>query len=142
MIQTVQADSLITLNYRIALENGPTVMDTFEGTPATLHLGCGELLPSLEACLTGLAIGQRQTFVLPPERAFGPHNPELVERVKREHMKEEVIEPMSVMEFVAPDGSRYQGLVREIDERLAVIDFNHPLAGKAIRFEVEVIGIL
>lgn len=142
MTQTVQADSLITLNYRIALDNGAAVMDTFQGTPATLHLGCGELLPSLEACLTGLGVGERKVFTLPPERAFGAYQPDLVEKVKREHMKEEAIEPMSVMEFVAPDGSRYQGLVREIDERVATIDFNHPLAGKTIRFEVEVIGIL
>jgi FKBP-type peptidyl-prolyl cis-trans isomerase SlpA len=48
---------------------------------------------------------------------------------------------MSIMEFTAPDGSRYSGLVREIDAQSALIDFNHPLAGKAIRFEVEVIGI-
>lgn len=142
MSQTVQANSFITLNYRISLENGATVMDTFQGTPATLHLGCGELLPSLEACLTGLNVGQRKTFSLPPAQAFGDYQPNLVERVKREHMKEETIEPMSVMEFVAPDGSRYQGLVREVDEQLAVIDFNHPLAGKTIEFEVEVIGIL
>lgn len=142
MSQTVRADSLITLNYRISLEGGPTVIDTFQGTPATLHLGCGELLPTLEACLTGLEVGQRQQFTLTPERAFGEHKADLVERVKREHMAEEAIEPMSVMEFVAPDGSRYQGLVREIDERIAVIDFNHPLAGKTIHFEVEIVGIL
>ena len=66
---------------------------------------------------------------------------ELVERVKREHMPEEEIEAMSIMEFTAPDGSRYSGLVREIDAQSALIDFNHPLAGKAIRFEVQVIGI-
>ena len=81
-------------------------------------------------------------FTLAPEEAFGPHNPELVERVKREHMPEEEIEPMTIMEFGAPNGSRYSGLVREINETFAVVDFNHPLAGKTIRFEVEVIGVL
>ena len=48
---------------------------------------------------------------------------------------------MSIMEFTAPDGSRYSGLVREIDEQSALVDFNHPLAGKSIRFEVDVIGV-
>ncbi|NMG76994.1 FKBP-type peptidyl-prolyl cis-trans isomerase [Aromatoleum diolicum] len=142
MTQTVQPNSLVTLHYRIALENGQPLISTFEGTPATLQLGVGELLPTLERLLAGMEVGKHQLFTLAPQEAFGPHNPELVERVKREHMPEEEIEPMTIMEFAAPDGSRYSGLVREIDAVSAVVDFNHPLAGKTIRFEVEVIGIL
>ena len=140
--QIVQPDSLITLHYRIATPDGQPLIDTFRSTPATLQLGVGELAPTLERLLAGIEVGKRQVFLLEPDQAFGPHNPALVEKVKREHMPDEDIEPMSIMEFTAPDGSRYSGLVREIDERMAVIDFNHPLAGKAIRFEVEVIGIL
>ncbi len=142
MSQSVQSNSLITLNYRIELDNGTTMIDTFQGTPATLQLGAGEMMPALEACLTGLAVGERKTVTLAPEQAFGDYKDELVERVRREHMTDETVEPMSIMEFVAPDGSRYQGLVREVNDDVAVIDFNHPLAGKTIRFEVEVIGIL
>jgi FKBP-type peptidyl-prolyl cis-trans isomerase SlpA len=140
--QTVQPDNLVTLHYRIALDNGQPLISTFDGTPATLQLGAGELLPALEALITGLQVGEHKRFDLTPEQAFGPYRDELVERVKREHMPDEDIEPMSIMEFTAPDGSRYSGLVREIDAQSALIDFNHPLAGKSIRFEVEVIGIL
>lgn len=140
--KTVQPDSLVTLHYRITLENGQPLISTFEGTPATLQLGAGELLPSLERLLAGLAEGSEQLFTLDPEQAFGPHRAELVERVKREHMPEEEIEPLSIMEFYAPDGSRYSGLVREIDAESALIDFNHPLAGKRIRFEARIIGVM
>lgn len=140
--QIVQPDSLITLHYCIAMPGGQPLINTFEGTPATLQLGAGELAPTLERLLAGVEVGKRQVFMLEPEQAFGPHNPALVEKVKREHMPDEDIEAMSIMEFTAPDGSRYAGLVREIDEQAAVIDFNHPLAGKSICFEVEVIGVL
>ncbi|WP_018990893.1 FKBP-type peptidyl-prolyl cis-trans isomerase [Aromatoleum toluclasticum] len=142
MTQTVQPNSLVTLHYCIALENGQPLISTFEGTPATLQLGAGELLPTLERLLTGLTVGTRQQFTLAPEEAFGPHNPELIEHVKREHMPEGEIEPMTIMEFGAPDGNRYSGLVREIDDVRAIVDFNHPLAGKTIRFEVDIIGVL
>lgn len=142
MTQFVQPDSLVTLHYRIAMENGQPLISTFEGTPATLKLGVGELLPSLERLLAGIEVGQHRLFTLSPQEAFGPHQPDLVERVKREHMPEEEIEPMTIMEFAAPDGSRYSGLVREINDEFAIVDFNHPLAGKTIRFEVEVIGII
>lgn len=140
--QTIEANSLVTLHYRITLPNGQPLISTFEATPATLQLGAGEMLPGMEKLLLGLAPGARQMFELTPENAFGPHRTELVERVKREHMPDEEIEAMSIMEFTAPDGSRYSGLVREIDAQSALIDFNHPLAGKHIRLEVEVIGIL
>lgn len=139
--QTITATSLVTLNYRISLPDGQPLISTFEGTPATLQLGAGEMLPSLEKLLVGLEAGSFHVFELEPEDAFGAHRAELVERVKRAHMPDEEIEPMSIMEFTAPDGSRYSGLVREIDAQSALIDFNHPLAGKAIRFEVQVIGI-
>src|SRR5690606_25457336 len=103
---TVQPDNLVTLHYRIALDNGQPLISTFDGTPATLQLGAGELLPALEALITGLQVGEHKRFDLTPEQAFGPYRDELVERVKREHMPDEDIEPMSIMEFTAPDGSR------------------------------------
>lgn len=142
MTKTVQPDSLVTLHYRIALENGQPLISTFEGTPATLQLGAGELLPTLETVLTGLAEGAEQQFTLAPEQAFGAHRAELIERVRREHMPEEEIEALTIMEFSAPDGTRYSGLVREIDAESALIDFNHPLAGKTILFEVRIIGVV
>ena len=142
MSTTIQPDSLVTLHYRITLDNGQPLISTFEGTPATLQLGNGELLPSLEKLLTGLESGSEQAFDLQAEEAFGAWRPELVERVQRRNMPEEQIEAMSIMEFTAPDGSRYSGLVREIDDESALIDFNHPLAGKRIRFEVRVVGIM
>jgi|TARA_R110001583_G_scaffold195420_1_gene373096 FKBP-type peptidyl-prolyl cis-trans isomerase SlpA len=138
--QTVADNSLVTLHYRITLTNGQPLISTFEATPATLQLGAGEMLPAMEKLIVGLEVGSNHVFELEPENAFGPHREELVERVKREHMPAEEIEAMSIMEFSAPDGSRYSGLVREIDAESALIDFNHPLAGKNIRFEVKIIG--
>ena len=142
MNQTVLAESLVTLHYRISLPNGQPLLSTFEATPATLKLGAGEMLPTMEKLILGLPVGSRRAFDLCAEEAFGPHRPELVERVRREHMPSQEIEALSIMEFVAPDGSKYSGLVREVDDTSALIDFNHPLAGKPIRLEVEIIDAL
>lgn len=142
MTKVVEANSLVTLNYRISMENGQPLISTYEGQPATLQLGAGEMLPTLENCFVGLEEGSDHKFTLTPDQAFGPHRDDLIEIVARKHMPEEDIEPMSVMEFTAPDGSRYSGLVREIDQEKAVIDFNHPLAGKTIHLEVQIIGVL
>ena len=142
MTQIVQPDSLLTLHYRISLENGQPLISTFESTPATMQLGRGDIAPTLERCLAGDTVGERHTFLLEPENAFGAHREDLVEKVRLEDFPDgAAVEPLVIMEFTAPDGTRYPGLIREVGDTHATIDFNHPLAGKAIRFEVEIIGV-
>lgn len=143
MTQTVQADSLVTLHYRLALESGQDLVSTFDSTPATLKLGSGELAPNLEKCLVGLQPGEMHAFLLAPEEAFGTHNPALMERIRRSLLPGAAeLEEMSMIEFSAPNGAKYSGMVRELSAEHALIDFNHPLAGQTVRFEVQVIGIL
>lgn len=143
----VRPDSLVTLHYRVATGNDVEIVSTFGSTPATLQLGSGELAPTLEACLVDLPIGERHVFLLEPAQAFGPHNPALLKRISRSELPGggADIGVLSLIEFEAPGefgGAKFAGLVREIDDESALIDFNHPLAGKPIRFEVEVIGVL
>jgi FKBP-type peptidyl-prolyl cis-trans isomerase SlpA len=140
----VKLDSLVTLHYRVATADDTEVVATFGATPATLQLGSGELAPTLEACLEDLPVGEHHVFLLEPAQAFGPHNPELVKRLPKSELPKggEGIEPLTLVEFEAPNGAKFAGLVRELDATSALVDFNHPLAGKSIRFEVEVIGIL
>lgn len=143
MSEVVTARSLLTLHYRLALADDTDLVSTFGAKPATLQLGSGELAPVLERCLIDLPAGQRTVFLLEAEQAFGPHNPQLMQRFARDELPDPgELREMALIEFKAPDGAAYTGLVRELSATEALIDFNHPLAGKAIRFEVEVIGIL
>ena len=102
MSEAIQANSLVTLHYRISLPSGQPLISTFNATPATLQLGAGEMLPAMEKLLIGLMPGTHHVFELAADEAFGPYREELVERVKREHMPDEEIEAMSIMEFTAP----------------------------------------
>jgi FKBP-type peptidyl-prolyl cis-trans isomerase SlpA len=147
MTDHVKLDSLVTLHYRIATADDIEVISTFGSTPATLQLGSGELAPPLEACLDELPVGEHHVFLLEPAQAFGPHNPDLVHRLPKSELPNggADIGPLTLVEFAAPSGlggGKFAGLVREIDDAGALVDFNHPLAGKSIRFEVEVIGVL
>ena len=143
MTQTVSADSLITLHYRVATGDDTELVSTFDSTPATLQLGSGELAPTLEQCLLGVAVGERHVFLLQPEQAFGRHNPELLQRVGRADLPPSASPELhGLIEFASPAGARFTGIVRELDDAAVLVDFNHPLAGKHVRFEVELIGIL
>lgn len=140
---TVAADSLLTLHYCLATEEGEELVSTFGHTPAVIQLGSGELAPPFERCLIGLSPGAWQRFDLAAEEAFGPRQPELLRRVARRVLPAETAPELhGRIAFTAPNGQSFYGIVREIDEEAVLLDFNHPLAGQALSFEAEIIGIL
>jgi len=143
----VTETAYLTLHYRLAAVDGANIVSTFADNPATLQLGNGQLAPFLEACLIGLTEGTHQTFELPPERAFGPRNPELIRPVSLATLEQnsgptEDYAIGDLVEFAAPGGGQFAGVLRKIDHENAVFDFNHPLAGQSLQFEVKIIGIM
>ena len=145
---TIQSGSFLTLHYRLAGPDGADVINTFHDKPATLSLGAGQLAPAIEARLIGLAEGASQTFELAPGEAFGERNPELMQRVKLSLLRQ-LGDPDAeygvgdVVQFPTPDGQgAYAGVVREMGDGWMLFDFNHPLAGQPVRFEVQVLGVL
>ena len=140
---TVRSDSYLTLHYRITALDGEEFLSTFDMSPATLQMGSGQLAENLESVLIGLPAHETFVFELEPEQAFGKHNARLVERIARSGLPEGMeLKENSVVEFTAPNGGTFSGFLREIDEMHALFDFNHPLAGQPIQFEVEIIGIM
>jgi FKBP-type peptidyl-prolyl cis-trans isomerase SlpA len=146
-ISEVKSGSHVTLHYRLSLADGTNVVNTFGDKPATLLLGAGQLAAPLEEILVGMKVGHHSTFQLEAGQAFGPRNPELIQRVtlatlRANAMVGEDFTPGDLIEFNAPGGGRYAGVLKEVGETSALFDFNHPLAGQALTFEVQIIGIL
>ena len=144
----IAAGSFLTLHYRLAGPAGD-IINTFDGKPATLTLGSGELAPAVEQRLIGLEEGARATFEIPAGEAFGERNPDMQQWVARKLLNE-LGDPMErytlgdVVQFPTPDGlGSYAGTVLQVAEDGAVLfDFNHPLAGQPVTFEVHLIGVL
>ncbi|HSV60790.1 MAG TPA: FKBP-type peptidyl-prolyl cis-trans isomerase [Variovorax sp.] len=139
--------SFLTLHYRLAGPAGD-VINTFNDKPATLSLGTGELSPAVEQRLLGLAEGTHTTFELAPGEAFGERNPEMLQWVARKLLAQ-MGDPLEkyavgdVVQFPTPDGQgSYAGAVIETSDTAVRLDFNHPLAGQAVTFEVRLIGVL
>lgn len=147
-VNAIQPGSFLTLHYRLTGPNGDDIVNTFNDKPATLSMGSGELAPAMESRLIGLSEGARATFQLAPGEAFGERNPELLQWVKLALLHQlgdpdEQYHVGDVVQFPTPDGQgAYAGVVREVDADRVLFDFNHPLAGVAVGFEVQVIGVL
>ena len=145
---TVQPGSFLTLHYRLAGPQG-YIINTFGDKPATLSLGSGELTPAVEQRLLGLEEGTRTTLEIPAGEAFGERNADMQQWVARKLLSE-LGDPMEkyaagdVVQFPTPDGlGSYAGTVLQVaDDGAVLFDFNHPLAGQPVTFEVHLIGVL
>ncbi|MDM0112882.1 FKBP-type peptidyl-prolyl cis-trans isomerase [Variovorax sp. J22R133] len=146
-LAVVTPGSFLTLHYRLAGPAGD-VINTFNDKPATLSLGTGELSPAVEQRLLGLAEGTHTTFEMAPGEAFGERNPEMQQWVARKLLAQmgdpdEKYAVGDVVQFPTPDGlGSYAGAVVESSDTAVRFDFNHPLAGQPVTFEVRLIGVL
>jgi len=147
-LKPVDIGSFLTLHYRLAGPDGSDVINTFGARPATLSLGEGQLAPAMESLLLGLTAGRHETFELAPGIAFGERKPEMVQRVARSLLQQlgddgTQFDIGDVVQFPRPDGEPgFAGVVRESADEWLLFDFNHPLAGQRVTFEVKVIEVL
>ena len=147
-MSTVEPGSFLTLHYRRSGPQGD-VVSTFGGPPATLSLGSGQLSPAVERRLLGLQEGARASFDMPAGEAFGERNPDMIQWLARQEL-DELGDPQEqyavgdVIQLPTPDGQGQFGAVVQAvrDDGALRLDFNHPLAGLPVTFEVQVIGIL
>ena len=136
----------ITLHFSIQLADGELIDSTrgssSDKAPATFVYGDGNLLPNIEKLLLGLKEGDSRSFVLPAKKAFGEYNPENEQAIPRTQFADGMeLQVGLLIGFADASGGELPGLVKSINEQFVLIDFNHPLAGKEIIFEAEIIAL-
>lgn len=133
----------VTLHFSLQLENGDVVDTTFDKQPATFTVGDGSLLPGFERRLIGLHKGAREQFTVLPEDAFGQPNPNNVQHFERVQFDPAMeLHEGLVISFADASKTELPGVVSRFDDDEVVVDFNHPLAGRTIVFEVEIIDVV
>ena len=146
----VARDSHLTLHYALRLTpQGDEVISTFGGRPATLQLGAGQLAESLESLLVGMHEGSQRRFTLDGSAAFGERSPGLIQALSRSAFDANT-DAATDGDYAAGDlvrirgdgGEQVAGVIKSIDAERVVVDFNHPLAGRPVEFEVQILGIL
>ena len=142
MTQSINASSHLKLNFALHHANGATIDTTFDKAPVELTIGDGNLLAGFEACLIGLMVGDHKTFTVAPENGFGQHNPANLQTLKRHQFGPDmVLEQGLVVSFSDAANTELPGVVKTIDGDEVVMDFNHPLAGVELKFEVQIITV-
>lgn len=137
----IATGSEVLMHFTLKLDDGSAADSTrVHNKPAKLVIGDGSLTPGFEQHLLGMQAGQKGSFRLAPEQAFGQPDPDNVHHMERGRFGGIEIEEGTIVAFDAPS-VEIPGVVRQIQGESVTIDFNHPLAGQHITFEVEVLDV-
>jgi FKBP-type peptidyl-prolyl cis-trans isomerase SlpA len=134
--------SKVTLHFSLKLADGMLVESSFDDQPETFVVGDGSLDRGLEMAIIGLRPGDRQTLTLMPGQAFGQRDPSAIQNLPRVKFPEDMaLEPGQIIGFTNDEGEEVAGAVLTVEEQQVKVDFNHPLAGREIIFEVEILAV-
>lgn len=138
----IQPGVQVTLFFALRLSDGEVIDSNFERTPATFTVGDGNLLPGFERVLLGLIAGEEKSFVIAPEHAFGQRNPNNVQKIERRLFASDLnLDVGLVVNFADAQNVELPGVISALDDQWVSVDFNHPLAGQNISFDVHIISV-
>ncbi len=139
--QRIGPERQVTLHFAIKLESGEVVDSTEGKSPAIFTVGDGNLLPGFEQSLYGLKAGDKRSIAIEPEHGFGQPNPQNVQVMPRGNFAGMELSEGLLIIFNDAANAELPGVVKQFDDAQVTIDFNHPLAGKRLTFEVEIVEV-
>lgn len=136
----ISANKVVSIHYTLT-DNAGTILDTSSGRDPLFYIqGMGHLIPGMEEGMEGKAAGEKFSLKVSPEKGYGVHKPEMIQEVPIEAFGEQMVSPG--MQFEAgTEENRFIVTVTSVDDKLVTVDANHPLAGKELNFEVEVMEV-
>ena len=135
----ITSNTKVSLNFSITLETGELVDSNFDRAPVSFVMGDGSLLPGFEARLLGLKPGDEASFTISPEDGFGEPQEANYQDIPRHTFSNDTdLEIGMVFSFADAAGGELPGVVDSFDENTVRVNFNHPLAGRTLRFEVKI----
>jgi FKBP-type peptidyl-prolyl cis-trans isomerase 2 len=138
---TIEDGSAVRIEYTVHDDSGTLISSTRTQGPLAYTHGDGQLLPALEEALAGLAAGQEKRVVVKPEDAFGAVDPAAEAEVDKDKLPLEALRVGATIMAKDPWGQSRPVRVKAIRERTVLLDYNHPLAGKTLTFDVRVLSV-
>jgi len=137
----IENGSAVTIEYTLKLDDGTTVDSNVGGDPLTFTQGTGVILPALEEAILGAKVGDTKEVQLTAEQGYGAVNPDAFQEVPLEKLPEDARTAGTMLMAGAPDGREHPVRVHEVKEETIILDFNHPLAGQALNFDIKILAV-
>lgn len=140
--KTAQQGDTVKVHYRGRLEDGFEFDTSVGGEPLVFIIGSGEVIQGFEEAATGMSVGELKTFTIAPDQGYGAYKDELVVEMPADSFPEDIVpEAGMTLKLVDENGDEIPVIVVEVNEKTVTLDANHPLAGKELTFDIEVLDI-
>ena len=137
----IENGNSVSIEYTLKLDDGTTVDTNVGEDPLTYTQGENQILPKLEEALVGLAVGATKQVQLTAEEGYGPTDPAGFQEVELDVVPEDARTIGTMLMASAPDGQEQPIRVHEVKEETIVLDFNHPLSGEALNFDIKILAV-
>jgi FKBP-type peptidyl-prolyl cis-trans isomerase 2 len=131
----------ILLHYTLALKDGELIESNMDEEPLEYIMGSGELISGLETVLAGMDVGEELSGTLTPEQGFGLSRADAYLEIPREELPEEAQQEGALLQGRGPNDAAIEGVVVKLKSHCAVVDFNHPLAGKHLAYTLRLVEV-
>jgi len=131
----------VSIEYTLTLEDKSVIDSNVDTEPLSFVLGSHEIIPGLENALEGMKVGESKQVTVKPEDAYGLVNKDAVSEVKKEQVPQDALKVGAVLQGQSPDGKVILARVVEIKEETVLLDYNHPLAGQTLYFDVKILDV-
>nr|WP_320010768.1 peptidylprolyl isomerase [uncultured Desulfobulbus sp.] len=138
---TISQGKTVAITYTLTLDNGEVVDTNVDDEPLSYVQGDEQLIFGLEQALEGKQAGDSMKVSIQPEDGYGTVNEEALIEVPVDQLPEEGRQPGAMLTAVGPQGQEIQGVVKSLNETTATVDFNHPLAGEVLHFDVTIVSV-
>ncbi len=137
----IKRGDIVEVHYTGKFEDGEEFDSSRTREPLVFKVGQGEIIKGFEDAVVGMEIGEKKEITIIPENAYGEYKEELVQKVPKDFLRGRDVKKGDILELRAPGNQLLRALVCEVDEDSVTFDLNHPLAGKVLKFEIEIVGI-
>lgn len=139
---TAKTGDTVQVHYKGTLDNGSQFDASVERDPLSFTVGAGQVIQGFDDAVTGMEVGEKKTVRIPPQEAYGEHRDDLIVQLDRGQVPEHIdLELGMGLQLQQPNGQPIAVTVKSIEDNQVTLDANHPLAGEALTFELELVAI-
>ena len=141
-MKKVESGMFVSVDYKGTLQNGHVFDTSSGGRPLEVQMGAGTVIKGFEEALLGMSLNEKKSFTIEPEDAYGQRDESLTRVFSRAEVPPDIdLQVGQIISFRSPDGQQMPATIVQMDDEKVTVDINHPLAGEALHFEIEVKGI-
>lgn len=134
----IREGARVALEYTLSDETGKVIESNRGKEPMSYIHGKGQIIPGLEKELSGMKVGEEKKVQVKPEDGYGPVNPEAFQEISKDKLPAEALKVGTMLMAQGPQGQGIPARVHEIKDNTVIMDFNHPMAGKTLSFDIKI----